>query len=164
MLFEMQVDGVGRQEISSKLVGESIIDVFIPSSQSTESLWFARIALSSGMLIELTSSSTSTKDWKEYGTINLRLVPAKDAEELSLSKLMINTCCIEAVTILDFVDSDCIAEAGIAFELDAGGELVALAGGAPGSFAIRVRTERNAVEHPMMQAGVRKRPISEHLE
>lgn len=162
-VFEMQIEGAARAELLTSLYGDSICGISLPKEQSCSEAWFAKLSLSSGRSLEITSSSTSGLDWKGIATINLRIQMCDEVGQPPLQRISFDPRRLENVMVLDFSDDKHVAEAGVVFELAGHPDLIAMAGEMPGSFCISGLEEGGEVLNPFSHAGGVRRPIAELL-
>lgn len=132
----IQVEGVGRGQLVSCLVGQRIIEISIPEQNSLEMTWFARLVLASGAAVDISGSSTEVGGWVEYGTVNVQLVPVLAPIEGRWTSFACDNVVITSISLLAVNQGGYEIEAGLVVGVEGGQEFRIVAGEVPGSFSL----------------------------
>ncbi|WP_157499755.1 hypothetical protein [Lysobacter sp. Root983] len=135
--FLAQIEGVTRERIAQELAGESVVSYRVPNGQSLESVWFLQLFLRSGLVVEITASSTQVENWQEFGTININICEGAKQSKLEGVMVGVESFEIEGVNLLLHEDEKYLIESGIVLRSSQAKEIMVAAGEYPGSLTVQ---------------------------
>jgi len=140
-LFELkaQIDGLTLDDLSKKLSNVRIVGYSFPEGHSFSCAWLFRLYFDDDFLLEFSSTSTDVGNWREVGSINIRMVkkdlPSEYNQEI-FNRKPIEPLVVSDIRLLTYDDSNVYAENGIILCTDAGQKIVIVSSVAPGSVSI----------------------------
>jgi hypothetical protein len=139
--FAFQLEGVERQDLLSRLMGEYLVAYALPQGHTMRAAWELSLVFDSGLVLDFSSASTVAFDWQEVGSLNLALTyrprelgvvrRSKDGEST------VPPIVIAASEVLIYEDDDVVVECGIALLGSDGSEVIVAAGIPPGSVSVQ---------------------------
>lgn len=137
LLFELA--DFDNRTLPEVVVGAKILSLSIPIGHSLRAAWLVLISLSNGLFIELCSVPNDLGDWREAGSLKLRLrtrMLNETEEPIEWSSYHFEDFVIHKVEKIKFQEPMLNIESGICFS-NADGELWIVAATSPGSVSIK---------------------------
>lgn len=139
------MEGFGKATLSDVFQGTAIESLAIPVGHSLTATWLVILSLSNGMLVEICSQCNDLGNWREVGSLKLRLIVGKvhDAPSVEWVASSMSDFNIGRVDVITHCENDYLAECGLCLNSSSGQELWILAGVAPGSVTVRIPGSSN---------------------
>jgi hypothetical protein len=137
------------------LEGDVLKAICIPAGQSWACPYFIQLALGSGLIVEITSSSTCVEGWDEFGTVNVTL-----ANSALVAGTVPVDLSIKHVGVLLFANESVVVESGLTLESENGAEIVIAAGQLPGSMSLKAAFQECKFEPQFPESAYDRTPLS----
>lgn len=134
------MEGFGSFSLWDVIRGTSIEHVAIPAGHSLTAAWLVLLSLSSGVLIELCSNYNDLGDWREVGSLRIRLISGKvhDAQDVEWVSHSVGNFNVAGIEKISYSESTFQTDCGLCLVSPLGAEIWIVAGPAPGSVSVRL--------------------------
>lgn len=138
--FSYDVDGFGSRSLLDVFRGVAIESVAIPVGHSLTAAWLVLVSLNNGVLIELCSIYNDLGDWREVGSLRLRLIAGSvhDAPDVEWVSHNVGNFTVSGVEKIGYSESDFHTECGLCLVSVQGTEIWFVTAPAPGSVSIKL--------------------------
>ncbi|WP_295921363.1 hypothetical protein [uncultured Xanthomonas sp.] len=135
ILLPLQCDGVQYEKIKDLLTGEKLQSINFPNGQELSLTWFVRLNFASGVVAEITSSSTLAFENEELGSINFGIVSSGKLQA-DLEDFEVKDFTVANVQILSFSIRNFTVDAGLVITSGKDEKMFLAAGEFPGSISV----------------------------
>lgn len=138
--FAFDIEGFGDLSLPDVFRGVAIEQVAIPVGHSFTAAWLVLFSLSSGMLIELCSICNDLGDWREVGSLRLRLISGNvhDAPGVEWVSHNVGHFIVDELEKIGYGEADFHTDCGLRLVSSEGAEVLVVAGPAPGSVSVKL--------------------------
>ncbi len=137
--FNFDLEGFSKFSLQGLFRGTAIESLAIPVGHSLTAAWLVLLSLSNGMLIEVSSLCNDLGDWREVGSLKLRLITGTVHDAPHVDWIFHNFVDFNIVLIEKIVysETDFQTECGICLVSAKGEEICVVAAPAPGSVSVK---------------------------
>ena len=138
--FPYQCEGFECDALWRHLEGQRLVAYVLPDGHGLTAVWGLSLVFYSGLILEFSSACTQAVDWKEVGSLNVKLtrdskegVATMIAERKGIAVPLVELANAEK---LIYEDEDVVVECGLVLHGSDGQQVVIAAGIPPGSVSV----------------------------